>query len=312
MENNGNGQGNENQQRQQNSVDRVNGLIKKAKSVYKAGKRIKQGAQFLRAVSTAGEAAEGVVGAEGAAGVAAATSEIWVPILLIFLIIILVVVIISVIISTSSTNAGTPTVTPTPPPTTSPNLVYYSQYDPKWEFQGCDLVTYGCAPTSVAMVLSSYGKIMTPIQVALQTNAGCTSATSYNQWPSILTWIDGFGFTHSGNLISGNTFLTNIAEKYLNQGYIIVAGADLYFASSCQPTEGGHEFVITSVNSNTNTATAYDPTLYYNYCSKYNTKSRTINLTPGGCGSSTLSTNSALPPNVCSWLGFNAYAIKKL
>ena len=199
------------------------------------------------------------------------------------------------------------------------NFVYYSQYDPAWKPSGCDIQSNGCAPTSIAMILSSFGVNMKPPDVGTKIGGGCSGPTYTSQWPSILSWIDSLDsqqFIHSQNLVSNGRFLTSVANGYLNNGYIIVANADLYFASWCAPERSGHSFVITQVNTAANTATVYDPTLYFNYCRKYNTKTRTINLTAGGCPSAYgtflggKGSNIDLPQNVCSWSGYGVYAIK--
>jgi hypothetical protein len=100
----------EEQQNQQNSsVDRVNNLINKGRSTYnnaKRAKKIYKGVKTARGALAAGQAA----GASGSAVAgAAATSEVWVPVLAIVGLILLVVVVVVVIILMIFSNNPTPT-----------------------------------------------------------------------------------------------------------------------------------------------------------------------------------------------------------
>lgn len=163
--------------------------------------------------------------------------------------------------------SASPALTPAP----KTNVKFYCQYDPKWTDSQCRIANFGCDPTSIAIILGSFGDTSyTPTDVAFRNGRiGCEGATTKNQTIDALRWARGLGYKvaglgdddeASGYIVddSGNfNFLR--AKKFLDAGYLIHAGAVVTFKSN-GIKRGGHSFVITDVNPQSQEITAYDPT----------------------------------------------------
>lgn len=161
---------------------------------------------------------------------------------------------------------------PQPLPGTQPSIRFYCQYDDAWETSTCKINKYGCTPTSVAMILASYGNTkINPLNTALLNNSeGCSGPSSIYDF---IPWIKSLGYTVGPSLAKGTSFDTSSAKTYLANGYFIIAGANIRYNKSLS-SSGGHAFVISALSDN-NTALVYDPT----FCSSDTSfVSRTFNV----------------------------------
>lgn len=159
-------------------------------------------------------------------------------------------------------------------PVPKTNIKFYCQYDPRWTDAQCRIANFGCDPTSLAIILGSFGDTSyTPTDVATRNGRmGCSGATSKNETIDALRWVRSLGYKvaglgddedASGYLVRDDgefNFLR--AKKFLDAGYLIHAGAVVTFKSG-GIKRGGHSFVISDVNPQAREITAYDPT----YCS---------------------------------------------
>ncbi len=150
------------------------------------------------------------------------------------------------------------------------NIKFYCQYDTKWTSRECNITSFGCDPTSLAIILGSFGDPETPKSVATKNGGiGCSDGTTKNQTIEALRWVKGLGYKvagldpnedNSGYLINDSgdfNFLR--AKKFLDAGYLIHAGAVVTFKSN-GIKRGGHSFVITDVNPGSKEIATYDPT----------------------------------------------------
>lgn len=187
---------------------------------------------------------------------------------------------------------------PQPPPGIQPPVHFYCQYDNKWETASCKINKYGCTPTSVAMILSSYGDTMwNPLSTALANNrngcyAGGSSASDF------IPWVKSLGYTVGPNLANGKNFNTSSVRSYISKGYIILGGANIRFNRTLSGS-GGHAFVISNLNDS-DIALVYDPT----FCSS-DTNYITRSFSVFGFGNPLLCNSDG-----CYW--YWAYPIKKL
>ncbi len=124
----------------------------------------------------------------------------------------------------------------------------------------CDIVSNGCTPTSVAMVLASFGDTeWNPRNTALVNGgAGCLCGGSgFNR--DFSSWVRTQGYTIGQTLVvQGMPFKAARAKSLIDAGYIIIAAADIRYNRS-QNKHGAHAFVITDIDTSGN-ATVYDPT----------------------------------------------------
>lgn len=147
-------------------------------------------------------------------------------------------------------------------PGAKPNIHFYCQYDRSYTKNGCDIIGSGCTPTSVSMILASFGQTQWNPYSTAKANGGlgCGGASSLYDF---LPWIRSQGYSISPNLANGANFNVSLAKKLISQGYYIVAGANITFrengALTNQNGQGPHAFVITDIDAN-NVATVYDPT----------------------------------------------------
>lgn len=316
----------ESQKQQKSSADRTN-------EVYENALRLRRGYKKVKGLRTAVNTVRKVRAGVAAAQAAAATSEVWVPVLVIGIIIFLIIIVIVVIFGGGQMAAGgggtgsnactgtcqasactgtdipdtTATCTdsanpiccvPQPPPGIQPPVHFYCQYDNKWETASCKINKYGCTPTSVAMILSSYGDTMwNPLSTALANNrngcyAGGSSASDF------IPWVKSLGYTVGPNLANGKNFNTSSVRSYISKGYIILGGANIRFNRTLSGS-GGHAFVISNLNDS-DIALVYDPT----FCSS-DTNYITRSFSVFGFGNPLLCNSDG-----CYW--YWAYPIKKL
>ena len=132
---------------------------------------------------------------------------------------------------------------------------YYCQGDPKWstacgaggwdtmaacstrgEAGYCGMGQSGCGPTSLAMIMKSFGVNVNPLDVdgVFQQNRwrnGCEMGSdAYSAITS--NWFTGQGFTVGPNFANGGLDLQGI-KTYLDNGYIILVNASNYPCKGC-------------------------------------------------------------------------------
>lgn len=161
-------------------------------------------------------------------------------------------------------------------PVTGPaGRVFYCQGDPRWgdNSASCGLGQAGCAPSSLAIALSSLGTILTPPQVdAIFRQRGWRNVNGdcFSRTPAALqsTWLkDELGFISTPICIGncGRDLLSQM-QSYLSQGYIIIGSSLHYPCANCRLSRfaaGGvffvnHVFVVEGINAD-GTINVIDP-----------------------------------------------------
>jgi len=194
---------------------------------------------------------------------------------------------------------------PVPAQPTS-NFHLYCQYN--YKTSACDISSLGCAPTSMAMVLTTFGDITTPTNVGIKYGMGCTSPTSYDQIKNALNSLKPKYAVAELGIRSDNLNPTTL-KTYLSEGYYIIAGACMKGGYSGAI---GHTTVITSSNSD-GTFNDADPTWKSppsNGCSTdTNIHMRTLNITYPGPD---LPAGTPCSSKTGMWGGWTwAFAVKK-
>lgn len=178
-----------------------------------------------------------------------------------------------------------------------PGFVYYCQGNIAW--QQCSLGKAGCGPTSLAMVLSSFGINLTPPQVdqIFQDNGWRSCGDSPTRLAAVLQslWLKDLGFEVGSNLIRGSSLDPSQAKAYLDGGYLIIASSHNYPCANCTAVGKlvDHIFVVDAVDLSSNTVDIRDP----NNCSYAN-------------GNDENQSNRVKSINSFAWL--YAYPIKKV
>ena len=150
--------------------------------------------------------------------------------------------------SSSTLPGGSPR--PTLIPGQKPNEVFYCQWGQSWSGQAYDSGTIGgtgCAPTSMAMIFSSYGVTKTPGDMAtlFQQNGWDWSPGSgllgTNPWAVTQAWLNSMGFERAQTDIvssAGGTSLSaqslQLIKSYTDAGWL------LYTALYWPKIGGGH------------------------------------------------------------------------
>ncbi|MDP3982302.1 MAG: C39 family peptidase [bacterium] len=145
---------------------------------------------------------------------------------------------------------------PASPISARENFQYYCQADPKWK-DVCELGASGCGPTSLAMVLASFGarcdgQLCTPPQVdAIFLSKGWRTCDSGSNMTTALTsdWLTksgsgklnfesrpilGVNYLPEKDLRDGSNWITptqaqiNLMKEYLDNGYLIIASSQWY------------------------------------------------------------------------------------
>jgi hypothetical protein len=144
------------------------------------------------------------------------------------------------------------------------NLVYYCQGGPPWG-DTCDLGEAGCGPSSLAMIISSFGVTMTPPQVDAVFRAsdhnwrgGC-NGLSDDESAINSPWFRDLGFSHGPELTGRDEHTSRVldtqkAREYLANGYFILGSSQSFPCANCKPgtTVVSHIFVIDAVDESGN------------------------------------------------------------
>jgi lysophospholipase L1-like esterase len=194
---------------------------------------------------------------------------------------------------------------PTAPP--AGNFHLYCQY--AYQTAACDIYHDGCAPTSMAMVLTTFGDTTSPIDVGTKYGMGCTGSTSYQQIKDALYSLrPGYAIAVIGP--QNNNLSSDTLKTYLGKGYYIIAGGCMTGGYSGTT---GHTTVITSPNTD-GTFNDADPTWNsppsHDCSTDANVHMRTLNITYPGPDLPTGNTcgNKTEEP----WGGWSwAFAVKK-
>jgi hypothetical protein len=128
------------------------------------------------------------------------------------------------------------------------NRVFYSQADPQYQ-NTCDMTGSGCGPTSMAMILSSFGDTITPNQMDQifreQGFRGC--GTGSNMQGAIKKLLPERGYTYVAVPINGGQLDLKRAKEYVDNGYLIIGST------------GNHIFVMYDADIANNTVQLMDP-----------------------------------------------------
>lgn len=130
---------------------------------------------------------------------------------------------------------------------------FYCQGDPQWNSDGCNIPYEGCGPTSLAIVLASYGDTADTPDVVDKTlrsfgqrNCGDATLWTFLENPQVQS---KYGLAVTAVKIDSDGGLNvNNALEFLNTGYLIV-GESLHF-----PCSGGtftncpHIFVVRDID----------------------------------------------------------------
>ena len=155
------------------------------------------------------------------------------------------------------------------PQTTSVNFVFYCQADPRW-VNNCSIGVSGCGPSSIAMIVSSFGLIKTPpeIDAVFQSiNPAARACGGPSTIPNFFqsNWLESNGFTRANvKLRPGNTLDLEDAQNYLSKGYLILGSSAIFpcpASGYCTTPDKGinHIYVVDQVNITNNTFRARDP-----------------------------------------------------
>lgn len=246
------------QEKRKSSLDHANDLINFGQNAYYGGKNLARLGKLISAGRTA--------------LIAASTSEVWGPIAIVLIIILVPTFL---IVMGGKGQASETSETPETQPQTQESTLttegatistnfnsYFCQGASKWQSPSCKLATFGCSPTSLAMILNSFGTKISPPEVANKyfDGAGCNRPTDVANY---ISKIQDIGFTVGPNLVNGNTLNTVQAEKFIKDGYLIIAASGPYSCTSTNNCIGGtisgHEFVIQGVNLSQSSIIIRDP-----------------------------------------------------
>lgn len=163
-------------------------------------------------------------------------------------------------------------------------FVYYCQYGGvnangglissqrgKWDYGSCSIQGSGCGPTSVAMILSTYGSAFTPTAISKDWGGiGCSEKTQMqtHDVTDMDAWLDQRGFRLGAEMFSydePHIIFLNRVEKFFSdnagKNYYIVAGAPVKInTNSGLVGPWGHWFVITGIDPATKDLFVMDPT----------------------------------------------------
>lgn len=153
--------------------------------------------------------------------------------------------------------------TPSSPSSSNPNFVFYCQGNTAWK-NTCLIGYAGCGPTSMAMVLSSFGLNMNPVTVdqIFQKNnwRGCGDSPSYMQLAIASSWLPSLGLKIGPNIAYNKILDLRQAKNYLDQGFLIIGSSDQYPCANCTSAQLiNHIFVVDGVNIGSSTVNIRDP-----------------------------------------------------
>lgn len=162
---------------------------------------------------------------------------------------------------------------PSPCSPTKGGFVFYCQADPQWQSSGCSIDIAGCGPTSLAMIVSTFGLAMNPNQMdSVFQQTGARACGDFGSSLGVFfksRWLENNGFeVQSVNLLPSGFLDLNDAQKYLNpsSGYLII-GASNGKTFPCPPSgwcrvvgaKVDHIFVVDGVDPSANTMSVRDP-----------------------------------------------------
>lgn len=210
---------------------------------------------------------------------AAMTPQFWIGVAIVVGIVILIALFLTIfttILGGQQQKGVLASITLSPAPTQQrPSQVVYCQWDRRWSDQVYNDGTVGntgCVPTSMAMILSSYGgTTYNPGQVATMFHAlgwDYDPGSGYqgtNPWDITSTWLSTMGFKRAQSDIVNNwrmpVYLSNTQvqqiKNYTDAGWLLMAAVDGHNLPT--PVDGGHEVVIQSADPIANTITIRDP-----------------------------------------------------
>lgn len=159
--------------------------------------------------------------------------------------------------------SGSGAITLLPSPASRPisqglERVFYCQGNPRWDNRSsCGLGSSGCGPTSVAIVLSSFGlKEMTPpvVDAVFGKNGWRPTSDCLSRGPQAITsdWLKNLGFT-SVQICYQDTCKNSLSkmQEFLNSGYLIVGSSQNYPCANCRAGRYtvSHIFVIEGLDA---------------------------------------------------------------
>lgn len=267
----------EEKEKKDSSIDKINSVAQKGKTAYNTYKNAKRAYNAIKVARAGWAAGEGVAAA-------AATSEVWVPAAVIGLIvglIAVVIILLFVIVSgvmggdlsnlPSSNGEGNSSPSATLSPGQKPSEKFYCQWGQSWSNQSYDSGTVGgmgCAPTSMAMILSSFGVNKNPGEVATMFhNNGWdwrpgSGLLGTNPWRVTGSWLNSLGLDRAQSDIVNNdqgTSSINLAsiKNYTDAGWLLYAA--IHGRNLPVPVNGGHQIVIENADPSSKTVTIRDP-----------------------------------------------------
>lgn len=152
-------------------------------------------------------------------------------------------------LTTESNEAQTRVGNPPVSSVSSGSNVHYCQGDPQWG-NVCAMAYAGCGPTSMAMVLSSFGDTITPLEMDkifnTRGNPWRTCGDNPSYMPSAInTYLPERGY--DVKMLSQGKLNLTTAKQYIDDGYLIIGSVSI------------HIFVIDGVNIADDTVHMRDP-----------------------------------------------------
>lgn len=140
-------------------------------------------------------------------------------------------------------------------------FVYYCQGNTAWA-NSCGLGVAGCGPTSMAMVLSTFGTVMTPPQLDREWGyRACGDVGSTMEGAIKSQWLKDKGFEHGPGLLQGSHLNAELAKQFIDEKYLIIGSSAVFPCANCK-TPGAtvnHIFVVDGVDVNNGTVDIRDP-----------------------------------------------------
>jgi hypothetical protein len=143
----------------------------------------------------------------------------------------------------------------------SVEVVYYCQGNTQWA-NSCSLGVAGCGPTSMAMIMSSFGVTMTPPELDREWGfRSCGDVGSSLQQSLNSSWMKSKGFESGPGLIKGGYLDLELAKKFLDEKWLIIASSHAFPCANCKNpgTTVDHIFVVDGVDVNNAKVDIRDP-----------------------------------------------------
>jgi len=154
-------------------------------------------------------------------------------------------------------------------PSAPGSYVFYCQWRGGWSDSSCHINHAGCVPTSIAMIMSTFGDTQWTPRTVADANGGKGCNLPGTVFGRFRSFLEDHGYTIADSVAHGGKFDVELARKWLSEGYIIEAEANIVSHSY----SGGHGFVITAIDENGN-ASVLDP----NFCRGNEKGRRTFNV----------------------------------